>query len=409
VGSTSGADGRTSADAGDGRPVLVGVALLLVSGTAVTTVLLGGPGTDVADAETAAPAEPVRAPVVRLADAKAGGTLSWRAPLAVRVKHGTLEDVQATGPSGTVLRGSLAADGSWTASTRLVPSSTYRLRATVTDAAGQQRTVPLTARTTAAQRLLTAALSPGDDAAVGVGQPVAVRLDNPVTSPAARAALVKRLTVRTSPAVPGAWRWMSSYELHYRAAEFWEPGTKIDVTADLRGLRLPELRWGSGRRTASFTVGRAFTSVVDTRKHTMTVSRGGRVVRVMKASMGKPEFPTRNGVFLVLEKFEDKIMDSATVDLPPGTPAYRTARGPHHQQRHLHPRRAVVGGQPGPHQRQPRLHQPLARGRRVVLRPGAPRRRGRGGGQHPGSEQLGRRQLGLEHVVPRVEDGLSCA
>jgi len=306
------------------RSLLVGGALLTVTSTAVATVLLSAPAAEHADAQSVTDA-PVPKPVVRLVTSTPHGRLAWQDALAVRVKNGTIRDVQGTGPGGAELAGSVAPDGSWSSPARLVPSATYRLRATVTDAAGVARTVPLVAKTTAAKRLLTAALSPGDDAAVGVGQPVAVRLDHAVTTPAARAAVVKRLTVRTTPSVPGAWRWMSDDELHYRAASFWEPGTKIDVTSDLRGLRLPEQRWGSGRRTSSFTVGRALSSVVDTQKHTMTVSRDGRVLRVMKASMGKPAFPTRNGVFLVLEKFEDKIMDSATVDLPPGTPAYRTA------------------------------------------------------------------------------------
>ena len=57
----------------------------------------------------------------------------------------------------------------------------------------------------------------------------------------------------------------------------------------------------------------------------MTVSLNGQVVRVMKASMGKPGFDTRNGTFVVLEKFANRVMDSATVDLPPGTPPYKTA------------------------------------------------------------------------------------
>jgi lipoprotein-anchoring transpeptidase ErfK/SrfK len=57
----------------------------------------------------------------------------------------------------------------------------------------------------------------------------------------------------------------------------------------------------------------------------MTVRRDGAVLRVLRASMGKPQFATRNGTFIVLEKSRRRIMDSATVDLPPGTPAYRTA------------------------------------------------------------------------------------
>ena len=310
------------------RPLLAGAALVAVSGTAAGAALLSSPAAPGAAAAGSAAsrsvAQAVAAPVVRLAGTTADGTLPWQSGLAVKVKHGTLADVQATGPDGTTLQGDVAGAG-WSSPTPLSPSATYRVTATVADASGATRTVDLTARTTAPTRLLSAALSPGDDAVVGVGQPVAVRLDHPVTSPAARAAVLERLQVRTAPAVPGAWRWMNSSEIHYRAADFWAPGTKIHVTSDLEGLRLPGQRWGSGRRTSSFTVGRALTSVVDTRTHTMTVSRDGEVVRVMKASMGKPAFPTRNGTFLVLEKFESRVMDSATVDLPPGTPAYRTA------------------------------------------------------------------------------------
>ena len=57
----------------------------------------------------------------------------------------------------------------------------------------------------------------------------------------------------------------------------------------------------------------------------MTVRRNGKVLRVMKASMGRPAFATRNGTFIVLEKQRKRVMDSATVNLPPGTPAYKTA------------------------------------------------------------------------------------
>ncbi|MDP9437044.1 MAG: L,D-transpeptidase [Actinomycetota bacterium] len=171
--------------------------------------------------------------------------------------------------------------------------------------------------------MLTARLSPGDDAVVGVGKAVAVTLSRDVESAAARAAVTARLSVRTTPAAPGAWRWMDARTVHYRPAAFWRPGTKVSVRVDLTRLGLPDGTWGSGGRTTRFTVGDALVSTVDVRRKTMTVRRNGAVVRIMKASMGRPEFPTRNGTFVVLEKFRHKIMDSATLDLPPGTPAYR--------------------------------------------------------------------------------------
>jgi len=268
--------------------------------------------------------EPVATPSLRVRGMTKDGAVAWQEGLELRARDGELTSVTTTGPGGAVA-GKLTGSGTWRASGTVLPSSAYSVTARVRDAAGDTRELRLDVRTTAATQLLTAGLSPGDDRVVGVGQPVVVRLSRAVEGEAARAALVKRLSVHSTPEVDGAWRWMSSTELHYRGARFWPAGTQVRVVADLDRLPLPGGVWGSERRTTSFTVGSAVTSVVDTRAHTMTVSRGGKVLRVLKASMGKPAFATRNGTFLVLEKFEDRIMDSATVDLPPGTPAYRTA------------------------------------------------------------------------------------
>ena len=58
------------------------------------------------------------------------------------------------------------------------------------DAAGEARPATLAVKTTPATRVLHAMLSPGDDAVVGIGQPVVVRLDRPVKNEADRAAVV---------------------------------------------------------------------------------------------------------------------------------------------------------------------------------------------------------------------------
>lgn len=305
----------------------------LLAGGLLTVACVAGAGSLYArsadSAPVPAPAVPlavrVSSPVAALAGTGTDGLVPWQQPVRVTVADGTLTDVRGTGPDGAAVAGTVGPDRAWTSSGTLFPSSDYRLVAQVTDAAGRVRDLPLSFRTGAPDRTLKVTVTPGDDAVVGVGQAVALRLGTPVQDPAARAELERRLQVTTVPAVTGAWRWMSSTELRYRAAEPWAPGTTISMSAALDRLQAAPGVWGSGSRTTTFTVGDAVTSVVDVAAHTMTVSRNGEVLKVMKASMGKPEFPTRNGTFVVLEKFEDKIMDSATVDLPPGTEAYRTA------------------------------------------------------------------------------------
>ncbi len=299
---------------------------LLAAGTAVWITSTGSSASSSAGAPQPVAAEQaVPAPTAAVVGRRPDGAVPWDAPLQVRVAAGTLSSVSAVDPDGLGLPGAVAADGTWSSGRTLLPAATYRLTVSAKDAAGTTREVPLTVQTTPAERLVKATLSPGDDAVVGVGQPVIITLSRPVEEKSARAAVEARLTVRTSPAVEGSWRWMDDRTLHYRPAEFWKPGTTVRVKADLTRLALPDGAWGSGGRTTAFTVRDALVSTVDVAAHTMTVRRNGAVLKVMKASMGRPEFATRNGTFLVLEKFRKRIMDSATVNLPPGTPAYRTA------------------------------------------------------------------------------------
>ncbi len=309
--------------------LLVGVAgLLAVAAVAAGSTVYVRSSADAATpgpARATAAARAVPAPTVALSGAAADGSIPWSSPLTLAVTDGTLEQVTGTGPEGVVLTGDVGPAGTWSSSTPLWPSTTYALVADVRDAAGRTRSLPLSATTAAPQKTLGVTLLPGDDAVVGVGQALAVRLGTPVTDKAVRAEVERRLTVTTVPAQPGSWRWTSSRELRYRGPEFWAAGTRITLSAALAHLQAAPGVWGTGTRTSTFTVGDALTAVVDTRAHTMVVSRNGAVVRTMKASMGKPQFATRNGTFVVLEKFADRVMDSATVDLPPGTPAYRTA------------------------------------------------------------------------------------
>jgi lipoprotein-anchoring transpeptidase ErfK/SrfK len=297
-----------------GSLALGALALAALLGTAACTA---GSGAGVAGLPAAEAVEhtPTVAPTVRLVGA-VKGVVKWDAPLTVAVTNGSIATVTGSERGGDAVTGSVGANGSWVASRTLVPSTTYALTASVVDDDGDTVTLPLKVTTAAPTKTLVAALSPGDGKVVGIGQTAVVRLDRPVRSAADREAVEARLSIATSPSQPGAWRWMDDREIHYRSATYWKPGTKIRVKADLAKTRLSGGVWGEGTRTSSFTVGSALTSVVDVKAHTMTVSRDGKVLRVMKASMGKPGFDTRSGNFIVLEKFATKVMDGSTLATP---------------------------------------------------------------------------------------------
>ena len=217
------AAGAPAAARGWRRPVLLtSVAVVAVGAVATGTVLALRPGEPHRQAATAAGAAApvtrpvVAAPVATLVGTDATGALPWQSPLAVQVSSGTLTAVTATAADGTALTGALTASGTWSSAGTLVPSTTYSVVATLRDQGGSSRSVPLTATTTAPTRTFSATVLPGDGAVVGVGQAVSVRLSVPVEDKASRAAIERRLTVTTVPAVAGSWRWTSSRELRYR-------------------------------------------------------------------------------------------------------------------------------------------------------------------------------------------------
>ena len=306
-------------------PLAIAAALAAIGLTASAVVWSdrdGGPGTGVAVADVEADRAPAAVPVLAaVMPAGPRKAVPWDAPLTLAVTGGTLGTVIVLDPDGQELTGATDGASRWTSTaSSLLPAATYRVTAQAFDSDGQSRPVTLAVKTTPATRLLKAPLSPGDDAVVGVGQPVIVRLGTAVKDPADRAAVVERLTVTSTPAVAGAWRWMADDELHDRGPAYWKAGTRIAVVADLHRLKLSGGTWGSGRRTTSYRVGDAIISTVDVRAHTMTVRKNGKVLRTLKVSTGRPEFETHNGVHLVLEKVKLKTMDSSTIGIPRNGP-----------------------------------------------------------------------------------------
>ena len=311
-----------------GAPALVAAALAATVAAGSVAVWASNRDSSPPQVQAAAAGEPVPAPVlsVRGPAGLAGPTgprtaVPWAAPLTLSVTGGTFKDVTVLDPDGKPVPGTSDSDSTWrSTAANLVPAATYQVSAVAADGAGETHPLTLTIRTTPATQILHATLSPGDDAVVGVGQPVIVRLDRPVKDKADRAAVVQRLSVKTFPAVTGAWRWMEDNELHYRPAVFWKAGTRIKVTSDLHRLQLSGGTWGSGVRSTSYRVGDAMVSTVDVRTHKMTVTRNGKVLRVLNVSTGRPEYETHNGVHIVLSKTKLKTMDSSTIGIPRNGP-----------------------------------------------------------------------------------------
>ncbi|MBR7508549.1 L,D-transpeptidase, partial [Mycobacterium tuberculosis] len=81
-------------------------------------------------------------------------------------------------------------------------------------------------------------------------------------------------------------------------AEYWAPGTKIDVHVDIYGQDLGGGMYGQQDAQSSFEIGDAVISRVHDSTKQIVIERNGEVVKPMPTSMGKAATPTPNGVYV---------------------------------------------------------------------------------------------------------------
>jgi lipoprotein-anchoring transpeptidase ErfK/SrfK len=282
-------------------------------------------GDESSSATDPTPAEPSEtpAPPVRLVvNAASSRPVAVDTQLKVAAERGELKRVTVVSRSGELrVPGQLSKKGSWQATELLEPGTTYRVLATATNEDGKTRqlqrtfhTVPLTL-----DQQTYPSVAPLEGETVGVGMPVIVSFDVPVTD---RAAIEKHLSVTTKPAQAGTWHWISDNEVHWRPRTYWRPGTDVTVDADINGVAAGNGIYGQEDRTTHFTVGDAVFMKIDVNSHTMRVLDNGRLLRTIPISAGAPGFITRSGVKVIIEKFRSKTMDAATTGVDESDPNY---------------------------------------------------------------------------------------
>lgn len=301
---------------------VVPAALAVALGVGLAACQSGSPASlDAPPSKSVAPSThaPVPAATVAVEPANGSTGVGLGQQVKVTADGGKLIEVTVQDVDGNQLPGAAAPGGAWVSAGGLIPSTTYKVSATATNAAGDPTTLTSTFTTAAPSKVLGSKMAPLEGETVGVGMPIVVYFTAPVTD---RAAVEKTLKVEESTPVLGAWHWYSDTEVHYRPAQYWPPGEKVTVTVGIKGVNAGNGVWGVNDRVVHFQVGDSHVTTVDAKSDQMTVQVNGETVRTVPVSLGRDKYPTTSGIHVVLEKTPTIVMDSATVGIPKGNPDY---------------------------------------------------------------------------------------
>lgn len=240
------------------------------------------------------------------AQAKPDGTIE------VKASDGKLEKVTVQGDKGAEITGRLAGDGkSWRSARTLTPGASYTVTAQARDG-GKTSTVTSAFTTLKPEKTLSIVDVTPDlkGEKVGVGMPIMLRFNRPVTD---KAAVERVLRVTPEKPVEGAWRWIGSDQVIYRTRTYWQPHQTVRFQANLAGVNAGDGVYGAKDAQQAISIGPAQITTGSISGHHMTVKRDGTKLRTIPFSAGNGEtreFTTTSGVHLLMEKGDPVAMVS---------------------------------------------------------------------------------------------------
>lgn len=300
------------------RPLAAALAAVVLAGVSLAgcsdSPADGSESSREAAGEKGSKERPAAEPVTISTNLRTRQAVSVDGVLKVTAKNGKLTKVTVASAEGA-LPGKVATDGaSWTATERFEPGQQYTITTVATDTDGKSQR--------ARQRFTTADLTldqqtypsvaPLQGETVGVGMPVIVTFDVPITD---KASIEKHLKVASVPAQAGSWYWVSSQEVHWRPRVYWKAGTKVTVDADINSVPAGGGVFGQEDRRISFKIGDAVVSKVNAQTHQMQTFVNGKLTKTTPITTGKPGFTTRSGIKVIMEKYRVKRMNSETVGI----------------------------------------------------------------------------------------------
>ncbi|MGW4092048.1 L,D-transpeptidase [Nocardia sp. NPDC004750] len=302
----------------------------IVAGFAlIMAVLVAACSSSSGPGKTPGAAGPAPAPIT-ITPSSGAGNVDPLAPVQVSTADGQLTRVTMTNEQGKTVDGIMTPDKTaWKPVEPLGYGRTYKVTAEGLSITG--RTGPATSTfstlTPNNQTKVSLATTGGtplsDGGTFGVGTVVVAHFDENIPD---HAAAEKHLAVTTDPPVEGSWYWLDDRNAHWRPREYYAPGTKVSVAANVYGQELGRGLYGQEDTKTTFTIGAAHVSIADDNTKQVQVFENGRLIRTMPTSMGRGgsevvggktiTFWTQPGIYTVMDKANPVIMDSSTYGLP---------------------------------------------------------------------------------------------
>ena len=232
------------------------------------------------------------APGTADADPSKGITVSAR-------NGGTITDVTVK-TSGDAVAGALSAGKTtWHSKWTLNTGQSYTVTATGTDSQGHPVTATSSFRTLTPQAVFHTEIFEAAGATYGVGMPIMLLFDQPITN---KAAVEQALQLTASKPVVGAWYWDGDQQVDFRPRDYWPAYTTVTFEGHLSGVEGAAGMYGAHNLTQTFTIGRSLIAVASTTAHHTLVYLDGKLTYDWPISTGRAKMPTPNGTYLAVEK-----------------------------------------------------------------------------------------------------------
>jgi lipoprotein-anchoring transpeptidase ErfK/SrfK len=249
------------------------------------------------------PGVPIVSPEIVTQPGDGAANVNPLALVQVSVNHGVLDKVSLTSSEGKIVAGRLSSDRStWTVSEPLGYSETYTWSGTATGIDRLPRAITGSFQTVIPDRLVSGQFNVADNATYGIAMPIALTFSSRVRD---KAAVQRALSVQLSVPTEGSWAWLDDTTVHWRPKAYFQPNTRITVSAELYGLDMGNGAFGRRDIACTFTVGRSYVLQGDTRTHRLLAYANGVQVADYPASYGldaDPDRTTHSGTHVVMSK-----------------------------------------------------------------------------------------------------------